>query len=353
MHFAKESIFKAALRSCLKSFGVVIGLFLGFWVIMMGVMVLTASSEYLPSKSEVTLMPDAEGNREMLPENDPAILRIDIAGVIGVGELTGEAIKNLLLDSRESPFGNNRLKGILLYIDTPGGTATDSDNIYRVLLAYKQKYQIPIYAYVDGMCASGGMYIASAADKVYASPSSVIGSVGVVLGPTFNFSQLMEKVGVQSLTLTEGKDKDFLNPFRPWKSDEAAPVKPIVASLYHQFVDIVTAARPRLDKQKLIEVYGAHIFISGTAAELGYIDVADSNYDTALIDLKNQAGIGEKQPYQVIKLSRSRPFLSELTGSGMSLLKGQITHTISLSPEYSPELSGKFLYLYSPTLNVQ
>ena len=67
----------------------------------------------------------------------------------------------------------------------PGGAADDSVGIYRALCEYKKKYNVPIYAFVDGLCASGGMYIACAADKIYATPSSVIGSVGVIMGPLF------------------------------------------------------------------------------------------------------------------------------------------------------------------------
>jgi signal peptide peptidase SppA len=298
-------------------------------------------------------MPDADGKRELLPGSDPAILRLDITGVIGVGDLTASAISELLVDSQEDLLAHHRVKGVLLYINSPGGSATDSDTIYRMLMAYKQKYHVPVYAYVDGMCASGGMYIACAADQIYASPSSVVGSVGVLLGPTFNFAQAMDKVGVQALTLTEGKDKDFLNPFRTWKPDEAAPLKPVMASLYTRFVDVVAQSRPKLDKQKLIDVYGAHIFVSSEAATLGYVDVPDTDYDAALRDLVKQAGITDKQDYQVVKLSPPHSLLAEFAENKCKFLKGEITHRFSLSPEYAPELSGKFLYLYSPLLNVQ
>ncbi|MFI5264393.1 MAG: S49 family peptidase, partial [Candidatus Kapaibacterium sp.] len=93
------------------------------------------------------------------------------------------------VESQEGDFKNNRVKGILLYMDTPGGYSTDSDTIYRLLMEYKKQYKVPIYAYVDGLCASGGMYIAITADKIMASDTSLIGSIGVI-APTFmNFTK--------------------------------------------------------------------------------------------------------------------------------------------------------------------
>ena len=135
-------------------------------------------------------------NREFLHSPAPVILKIDIDGVIGIGDLTYKKIQNSLLDSREGLLAPNRVKALLLYIDSPGGSADDADDIYRAILSYKKKYQVPVYAFVDGMCASGGMYIACAADRIFSTPTSVIGSVGVLLGPTFNFSGLMERYGV-------------------------------------------------------------------------------------------------------------------------------------------------------------
>jgi signal peptide peptidase SppA len=276
------------------------------------------------------------------------ILKIDIVGEIGLKDLTAEKIQNSLLDSREGMLSGNRVKAILLNINTPGGAADDSDSIYRALMAYKQKYQVPIYAYVDGLCASGGMYIASAAEKVYASPSSVIGSIGVLMGPTFNVSGLMDMYGVKSLTLTEGKDKDMLNPFRPWVPGEDNCLRTINADLYMRFVNIVTTARPKLDKHKLIAEYGAQVYSCETAMQLGYIDVANSNYDAALIDLAKAANLPDPQYYQVFTIEPEHTFLSDLTTAQSPLLTGKITHHFQFQPGFNSEFSGRFLYLYQP-----
>lgn len=345
MNIVRESIFGASLRSFCTSFAAVVGILIAVVVTGFAFMVVMGPN-YLPEKSEPLIMPDAKGDRTLLAGNTPAILRIDFHGVIGTGDLTSEKIQDILLDSREDFLRNNRVKAILLHMNTPGGTVSDADAIYRALLDYKVKYNVPVYAHIDGLCASGGMYIVSAADKVYATPTSTIGSVGVILGPSFNFSDAMTKLGIASLTLTEGKDKDTLNPFRPWKPDEGSSLKTIIASLYDRFVTIVTTGRPHLDREKLVNEYGANLFVAKEAEALGYIDVSGSDYSQTVSALVQAAGISEKEAYQVVQLYSPQPLFPEFV---QGIFKpGKITHTLDLGGYLNSELSGKFLYLYQP-----
>ncbi len=349
MEFRNDSIIVSAVRTLCKAFAAIIGIMIGL-ILVFVTLKMFSTPDIFPPKTTLVLAPDANGSRDLLPQTTPVILRIDINGVIGQRDLTTAKIQNCLLDSREDMLSHNRVKAVLLYINTPGGTVDDANGIYRALLDYKQKYQVPIYAYVEGMCASGGMYIACTADRIFASETSIIGSIGVILGPTFNFSGLMDRYGVQSLTITEGKDKDMLNPFRPWRPGEDNSLRVLTASLYEQFVEIVTRARPRLDRDKLIEDYGAQIFVAQTAQKLGYIDVADTDYSTAVAQLAKDAQIDSA--YQVMKIEPVHPFLADLTDSKCSLLSGKITHTFQIGP-LSSEMSGRLLYLYQPGLEMQ
>jgi protease IV len=351
MDFTRESIIVSAVRTFCRSFAAVIGIMLGAVLVFIAMMMFSTPDIY-PPKSTLVLAPDAHGNRDLLPHTAPVILKIDIAGVIGSGELTSEKIQNLLLDSRDGMLSNNRVKALLLFINSPGGTVDDASGIYRALMEYKQKYQIPVYAFIDGMCASGGMYIACAADRIFASSTSVIGSVGVILGPTFNFSGLMDMYGVKALTLTEGKDKDMLNPFRPWQPGEDVSIRNYMAVIYDQFVDVVTHARTQMDKDKLIEDYGAQIFAAKKAQELGYIDVADTDYNNTITELATAAKFSEGQSYQVMTIAPVRPFLADLASGKFSLFTGKLTHQFQIGP-MSSELSGRFLYLYQPGLETQ
>ncbi len=343
MEYSRESVFAGSLRSFCKSIATILGIGIGVGLLAIGVGALFGPN-MMPPKSQPLLMPDANGSRTLLSGNTPVILRIDFHGVIGAGDLTSEKIENILLDSQEDFLKGGRVKAIFLDMDTPGGSASTSDTIYRALMAYKKKYNVPVYAYVDGLCASGGMYIASAADKIYSTHSSIIGSVGVVLGPNFNFAEAMTKYGVAALTLTEGKDKDELNPFRPWKPDEGASLKSIMDVLYDQFLTIVSEARPKLSKELLINTYGARVFVAQHAAEYGYIDEWNSNYSEAMQSLANSAQIKEDDHYQVVQLLPPRAFLNDLT---QTLSPVKAINSLIGKKDLS-ELSGKFLYYYQP-----
>ena len=286
----------------------------------------------------------------MLPITAPVILKLNINGIIGTGKLTSKSIQNKLLDSREGVFKEGRVKGILLHFDTPGGGVTESNGIYEMLNAYKEKYKIPVYGYVDGMCASGGMYIASSADRVYASQVSIIGSVGVILGPVFNFYDLMEKWGVKAKTIAKGKDKAMLNPFTQWKEGEDDSLIRVTDYLYKHFVDLVAKARPNLNKAKLIDEYGAQVYVAPEAAKLGFIDDGHASYEVALADLAVAAGLKENEKYQVVELKTPKPVILEfLEGrSPNSILKG--VKSFFGAQEALDDLSDPFLYLYQPSL---
>ncbi len=343
MEINRESVFASALRSLCRSIATILGIAIGVGFVVLGLGIVVGT-DMTPPKADPMLMPDASGNRDLLPGNTPVILRLDFDGEIGIGHLTGSKIENLLLDSREGMFKGDRVKAILLHLNTPGGSASDSDTIYRALKAYKQKYNIPIYAYVDGLCASGGMYIASSADKIYSSHSSVIGSIGVLLGPNFNFADTMTKFGIKALTLTEGLDKDELNPFRAWKPDEGATLKNIMDTLYDQFVSIVVEARPKITKDQLVSTYGARVFIAKEAAQIGYVDAWNSNYYETVRDLSTAAQIKEDEAYQVIQLSPPRAFFN---GIAQTMTPVKILNSFIGKKDLS-ELSGKFLYYYQP-----
>lgn len=348
MQLTRESIFISAVRSFCTSFAAIIGILIGIALIFFILMTFSAPNIY-PKKSDLTIAPDANGNRDLLPQSTPVILKIDIKGVIGTGDLTEDKFQKLLLDSREGMLNHDRVKAVLLYMNTPGGTVTDGDGIYRALLEYKKKYQVPVYAYVDGLCASGGMYIACAADKIFSTVSSVIGSVGVIIGPAFNVSQLMDRYGIQSLTITEGKNKDMLSPFRPWREGEDRSLRDVTASIYEHFLSVVLAARPKMQRDKLVNEYGAQIYMAEKAQEYGYIDVADSDYNAALSELVKAAHLPDETSYQVMEISVPHSLFTDFASEKLSLLNGKLTHTIRLSPYMDSELSGRFLYLYQPS----
>lgn len=338
MEIQTDSIMKTASRSLVKSFSKVLGLFGGLIVAFI-IFSMFTNRDLLPPPSEPTILPDALGQRKLLPINTPALLVLRIDDVIGMGDLKTEKVKQLLLDSRTGIFEKDRLKGILLYINSPGGSAVDSDNIYTMLMNYKQEHKIPIFGFVDGLCASGGMYIASACDKIYSVPTSTIGSVGVRVGPSFNFVGAMEKYGVSSLTFTQGKDKDMLNPFRPWGAQEGQSIQNVIQGMYERFVNIVVSSRPKITKEALINQYGANVFIASQAEENGYIDNANATYETTVQDLVKAASIADGDAYQVIQLNTPSSLIEQFS---QAKLENMIRNAFGLPNQ---ELNGKILLM--------
>lgn len=344
----RESIFWASLRSFFVTFFGVAGVLISLFIVVLIIGAISSISSTTEPSITYNYSPEivanADGVRKQQNGDAPVILKVNIDGVIGLDSLTGSAINQLLIESREQSLEKNRVKAILLCINTPGGTADDADTIYRLLMAYKATHKTPIYAYVNGLCASGGMFVAAAADKIYASDTSLIGSVGVLMPTTFNFTQLMEKIGVQSLTLTDGKGKDNLNPFRPWKKGEEDNIKAAIDYYYELFVDVVIANRKHMSKEKLVQDYGAQVYPPPLAKEYGYIDEIGANYGDTLKALLKEIDITDDY-YQVIELKNSG-WLSELFSGAQTLFTGTVKHEIALPNELSSALQNKYLYLY-------
>lgn len=341
----RESILHASLRTFFVALFWVIGITAGIFLVLL-LFSLAETTESTPSASFTEeIVPNADGERKILSKSAPVILKVNIEGTIGELSLTQSKIEDMLVESREGSLKNDRVKAILLSINTPGGTVGDADGIYRALQNYKKMYNVPVYAFVDGMCASGGMYVASAADKIYSTDVSLIGSVGVIAPSYFNVTDLLTKFGVQALTISAGKGKDELNPLRPWKEGEDAQVKELIHYYYDYFVNIVTKARPKLSKEKLVKDYGAAIYPAQKAAELGYIDHAGSSYSQALRALLAAIGIDDNY-YQVVELS-DESWIKSLFQSKAHILNGEIKHTFGYN-EFSPKLMNQYLYLYKP-----
>ncbi len=347
MQIARESIFVTVLRSFLRCFFAIFGIFFGLVFASILYSSLGGAAKAYEEKTEFSLLPDLKGQHTLLSTSTPAILQIHIEGIIGEPQgVNAQDIKNILIDSQSGLLSNHRVKGIMLHLNTPGGSAVDSDNIYRLIKAYKEKFQIPVFAFVDGLCASGGMYIAASADQVFASPPSVLGSIGVIIGPFFNVADALGKIGISSQTLSAGLDKDMMNPFRTWKPDEDQSLKAVLQSMYQQFVTVLTENRTKIDKTKLINEYGAQVYDGVKAQEIGYIDTANASYDQAISALLEAAKIDPEKPYQMVELKPKRDWFSALMTGQSALFTGKIEHHLNLPGQHAYKLKEPFAYLY-------
>lgn len=163
------------------------------------------------------------------------------------------------------------VRGILLEIDSPGGEITAADEIYHELMEFKRvKEDGRVVALIHDMAASGGYYIIAPADRIVAQPTSIIGSIGVIM-QTYNIKALSEKLGITDTTIKSGKNKDMLNPFRDVDPAQVALLQESVDDMYARFLDIIATNRP-IPLKKLKALADGRIFTSTQALEHKLID---------------------------------------------------------------------------------
>jgi protease-4 len=164
-----------------------------------------------------------------------------------------------------------RVKAIVLRINSPGGGVTASDQIYSEIVRFKERHQTPVIAALGDLAASGGYYVACSADRIVASPTTVTGSIGVIL-TSLNVEGLLDKIGVRNQTFKAGEHKDLLSPFRGATPEERRIVQSILDGLHARFVSVVRRGRPRLDQSRLPQLTDGRIFDAPQALDAGLVD---------------------------------------------------------------------------------
>ena len=160
--------------------------------------------------------------------------------------------------------------GIILFIDSPGGTVYHADEAYIALLDYKSTGK-KLYAYFGSMAASGGYYIGCAADKIYANRNSLLGSIGVISAQTIDATSLMEKIGIKSVTVHAGKNKNMLNYNEPATEEQLNIMQALADECYQQFTEIVSLSR-KMDIDKVKELADGRIYSAKQGKKNGLID---------------------------------------------------------------------------------
>ena len=165
---------------------------------------------------------------------------IDIAGVIMPG---GEVNADEVLGSLTDAYESKGTKGIILRINSPGGSPVQAGIINEEIKRQKKLHpEIPVYAVVEDICASGGYYIAAAADKIYVDKASIVGSIGVLMDG-YGFTGVMEKVGVERRLMTAGRNKAMLDPFSPVNPEHKAYAQALLDGIHEQFKTVVREGR--------------------------------------------------------------------------------------------------------------
>lgn len=195
---------------------------------------------------------------------------IEVRGTIADQEA---ASADNIVGSLRAAFEDPATKGVLLRINSPGGSPVQSGYIYDEIRRLRQLHaDIPVYAVITDLGASGAYYIASAADHIYADKSSLVGSIGVTAA-SFGFVGAMDKLGVERRVYTSGEHKAFLDPFQPSKEEETRFWKEVLRTTHQQFIDSVKAGRgERLKAEQHPELFSGLVWSGEQALTLGLVD---------------------------------------------------------------------------------
>lgn len=164
-----------------------------------------------------------------------------------------------------------RPAGVIVRINSPGGTVTASDIIYYELARYKRRHGIPVVVLMMDVATSGGYYVAMAADAIVAHPTTTTGSLGVIM-PAYNVSRLMAEHGVEDRSIASGPLKDLLSPTRPVRPEHERVVQGVVDDLYARFMDVVRQGRGDRLKRPLEQLADGRIFTARQALDAGLVD---------------------------------------------------------------------------------
>ncbi len=275
------------------------------------------------------------------------VLLIDLSGVISSDNkdsfYTYPGMVATMKEELERAAKDERIKAVVIRINTPGGTVTASDILYHELKAFKTARKVPIVASIMDIGTSGGYYIAAAADTVMAHPSSVTGSIGVIM-LTVNARGLLEKVGVEANAVTSGPRKDMGSPFRAMLPEERAIFQGVIDSFYGRFLQVVQEGRPNLPAEQIRKLADGRIYSGEQAKAAGLID--EIGYlDDAIQAAKTKARLGEAR---VVTYRRPGEYqnniYSRLIGPSPGLAQFANLDLLSLVRGGSPQ----FMYLWMP-----
>jgi protease-4 len=297
----------------------------------------------------IDFTPRIQPLREQTVEGSGAakVLLLDLSGVISEQPLFTLGAQappvSLLARFREElkkAEDDDQVRALVVRINSPGGTATASDILYQEILAFKARRKIPVVAAIMDVGASGAYYVALAADTIVAHPTTVTGSIGVVM-LTLNAEGLLQKVGVSPVTIKSGAKKDMGSPFRGLTEEERAIFQGVIDDLYGRFVSLIVKER-KIPEDKVRAFSDGRIYTARHARELGLVDQVGYLED-AVRAAKQAARLSEAR---VIMYHRPREYRSNIYSgaSAPERFDASLVQLSSLLLGSGP----RFLYLWWP-----
>lgn len=194
-----------------------------------------------------------------------------VVNLQGVIRDKGEASAEHIIEGLTNAFEDKNTVGVVLRVNSPGGSPVQAGMIHDEIRRLRAKYpKIPLYVVVADMCASGGYYVAAAADAIYVDKASIVGSIGVLMDG-FGFTGSMEKLGVERRLLTAGENKGFLDPFSPQQPQQMEHAKSMLQEIHKQFIDVVRKGRGKRLKETP-DMFSGLMWTGAKSVELGLAD---------------------------------------------------------------------------------
>ena len=228
---------------------------------------------------------------------------VELRGVIAS---EGQASADNVTSGLQAAFKDSNTVGVVLRINSPGGSPVQAGYINDEIKRLRGLYpNIPLYAVVEDICASGGYYVAVAADKIYVDKASIVGSIGVVMDG-FGFTGTMEKLGVERRAIAAGENKKFLDPFSPVNPAHKAFAEKMLAEIHEQFITVVRQGRGKRLKETP-ELFSGLVWVGPKSIELGLAD-ALGNVDSVARDVIKAEDVVDFTPHENIAERVARKF---------------------------------------------
>ena len=216
----------------------------------------------------ILVLGDWGDTAEKLGEGKKHTALVQLNGVI---KPSGEASAEKVVEALQAAFKDQGTQGVILRINSPGGSPVQSGIINDEIRRLRGKHPaVPLYAVVEDVCASGGYYVAAAADRIYVDKASIVGSIGVLMDG-FGFTGSMDKLGVERRLLTAGENKGFLDPFSPQDGQHKQHAQLLLDDIHKQFIEVVRKGRGKRLKESP-ELFSGLMWTGAKSIELGLTD---------------------------------------------------------------------------------
>lgn len=246
---------------------------------------------------------------------------VDVKGVIMAGS---EADAEMLIDSMQAAVKDPNTKGLVIRLNTPGGSPVQANYVYKAIMDIRHNNpDLPVYAVVEDLCASGGYYIAAAADKIFVNESSIVGSIGVVMNG-FGFVDVLKTLGVERRMYTAGAHKGFMDPFSPVAESERQHVQAMLNDIHGEFIKAVKDGRGDRLKDNP-DLFTGLVWAGSESIKLGLADKIGSVKSVA----KSEIG-AEK----IVNFTPEKPLFEKLANS-MGAAFGEFAFNSSLNKQAS------------------